>query len=378
MITLLKNMECYCPQYIGVKDILIANDKIEKILEPETFTGDCKIVNNIDCSGLLAFPGIIDGHVHIIGGGGEEGFASRINEIEIEDILLAGITTIVGLLGADDQTKSLKGLLAKAKSLEIEGITTFLYSGSYSVPIVTFTNDITSDMLLIDKVIGVGEIAISDHRSSHSDLKELLTLASQTHMGGLISNKAGLIHLHVGDGKSGLAILNQIIAESDLPIEQFLPTHVNRNKDLFQQSVKYAKTGGNIDLTSGEEAGIPVPESIKRLMESGVSMEKVTISSDANGSIPEGGIAKIQTLFNDVRDCIVEFDLSPEIIFSLVTKNAAKRLKQYPKKGTIAEGSDADILILDKNYRLQKLLSMGKLMIDHGVKTLPPGNCIKN
>lgn len=366
MVTLLKNIECYCPQYIGVKDILIANDMIEKILDPGSLTRDCSIINEIECKGLLAFPGIIDGHVHIIGGGGEEGFTSRINEIEIEDILLAGITTVVGLLGADNQTKSLKSLLAKANSLEAEGITTFLYSGSYSVPIITFTDDITSDMILIDKVIGAGEVAISDHRSSHSDLKELLKLASNAHMGGLMSNKAGLIHLHVGDGKSGLTILNQIIKESDLPIEQFLPTHVNRNTDLFLQSIKYAKKGGNIDLTSGEDAGLPVPAAIQKLIESDVPMERVTISSDANGSIPDGGIAKTQTLFNDVRDSIVKFHHNPEVIFPLVTENIAKRLKQYPKKGIIAEGSDADILILDKNYQIQKLLARGKLMLDNG------------
>ncbi len=366
MITLLKNIECYCPVYVGKKDILIARDKIYKILEPGFFKADGKIENIIYCDGLAAFPGIMDGHVHIIGGGGEGGFTSRIGEVHINDILQAGVTTVVGLLGADNQTKHLSSLLAKAKALESQGITTFIYAGSYEVPIVTFTGDITKDLVFIEKVIGAGEIAISDHRSSHATMEKILELSTKVHMGGLISGKAGLVHFHMGDGKAGLDILNQLVAQSDLPMEQFLPTHVNRNKVLFEQSIQYAKMGGNIDLTSGEEAGITIPDAIEKLIKQGVDLQRVTISSDANGSIPEGGVGEIQTLFDDIRNCIVEKNINPEVIFSLVTENVSKRLKQHPNKGVLAEGSDADIIILDKNYQLQKLFSMGKLMVNNG------------
>ena len=366
MIILLKNIECYCPEYAGIKDILIAKNTIYKILEPDCWKENFEFTNTIDCSGLIAMPGIIDGHVHITGGGGEEGFSSRISEIDVKDIFLAGVTTVVGLLGADSQTRSLKNLLAKAKSLEIQGLTTFIYAGSYTVPIVTFTEDITSDLVLIDKVIGAGEVAIADHRSSYPDLKEIILLATKTHVGGLISGKAGLLQFHVGDGKSGLDLLNQLVANTDLPIEQFLPTHSNRNEMLFNQAIKFAKDGGNIDLTSGEQKGISVPDAVQRLIDEGVTMQQVTISSDANGSTPDGGAGKIQTLTDDMKKCIIEKKIPPEVIFSLVTKNVAKRIKQYPIKGTIKEGSDADLLIMDKNYTLQKLFSMGKLVVSDG------------
>ncbi len=367
MLTLLKNIDCFCPKHIGVKDILIVKDIIYKILDTNSWIPSNDFVNIIDCDGLIATPGIIDGHVHITGGGGEDGFTSRIKEIDIRNIISAGITSVVGLLGADDETRSLTSLLAKAKALEQQGITTFIYAGSYAVPIKTFTGSIVSDMVLIDKVIGAGEVAIADHRSSHPDLKTMLELSSKTHLGGLISGKAGLVHIHVGDGKGGLSLLRSLIAESDLPIEQFLPTHVNRNKALFEEAIAYAKSGGNIDLTSGEEAGLTVPEAVLRLINKQVGIGRITVSSDANGSIPGGGVGEIQTLFDDMIKCITEKHLDISTILPLFTENVSKRLNQYPKKGVLAEGSDADIMILDNSFRLQKLFSMGKQLIDRGI-----------
>lgn len=363
MLTLLKGLECYCPQYSGKNDILIAGDKIDKIQPQGNWETDL-IDTTIDCSGLLAFPGLIDQHVHIIGGGGEQGFSSRVPEIDIYDILKAGVTTLVGLLGTDACTRSLEALYAKAKGLEIQGITTYIYTGSYSIPVITFTQSIVKDLVLIDKVIGTGEIALSDHRSSHADSTVLLKLASDTHIGGLLGGKAGVVHLHIGDGKAGLFPLLQLIKSSDLPQEQFVPTHVNRNALLFHQAEEYWKSGGNIDLTAGESAGLAVPEAVRRLLNSKSDLSRVTVSSDANGSIPGGGVGKIQCLYNDIQNCIVKEKINPEIVFPLVTENVAKVLKLYPQKGTLQEGSDADILITDKEYHIKKLFCRGKFMPD--------------
>jgi beta-aspartyl-dipeptidase (metallo-type) len=276
------------------------------------------------------------------------------------------VTTLVGLLGADGITKSLESLLAKAKSLETLGITTFIYSGSYSLPAVTFTQNMLRDLVLIDKVIGAGEIAISDHRSSQPSISDLLKLASDTHLGGLIGGKAGVVHLHIGDGKSGLSPLLQLEHESDLPIEQFVPTHVNRNPELFEQAMEYCKNGGNIDLTAGETVGLPVPEALKKLLDSGIDVSRVTVSSDANGSIPGGGVSEIKALYSDIRNCVVNEGMNPETAFHFVTENVAKILKLYPKKGTLREGSDADIVLIDKDYHIQKLFCKGKLTVDNG------------
>jgi beta-aspartyl-dipeptidase (metallo-type) len=242
MLTLLKDIECYSPQYLGKKDILIASDKIVKIHETNQRL-DCGYISNIiECDGQLAFPGIIDQHVHIVGGGGEGGFVSRIPEIEFNEIINSGVTTLVGLLGVDSYTKSLNSLLAKSRALEQQGITTYLYSGSYTVPTTTLTLNIISDIVLIDKVIGTGEIAISDHRSSQPSIQDLIKIASETHIGGLVSGKAGIVHIHVGNGKSGLNLLLELLAQTDYPIEEFVPTHMNRNSKLQLNTAKMVET----------------------------------------------------------------------------------------------------------------------------------------
>ena len=52
-------------------------------------------------------------------------------------------------------------------------------------------------------MIGIGELALSDHRSSQPTRDELLRIASDAHVAGMISGKAGIVHLHLGDGERG-------------------------------------------------------------------------------------------------------------------------------------------------------------------------------
>ena len=364
MVYLLKNLRVYSPKDLGLCDILISNGVIYKIAQTgKIATPDW--VEVTDCSNFIAFPGIIDAHVHIIGGGCEDGFNSRVIDIDSRDLFYAGVTTVVGVLGADNQTKSLKSLYAKAKSLEDEGLTTYIYTGSYTLPLVTLTEDATTDMVLIDKVIGVGEVAISDHRSSHPNVDDLLNISTKAYLGSLLSGKAGVVHLHLGDGKSRLESLNKVIEISDLPVDIFVPTHVNRNQHLFHDAIRYAKTTGNIDMTSGERVGIDIPAAIETLLREGVDMTRVTISSDANGTAPGGAICTAYSLYRDTVRAILEKQISPEIAFKLVTENVAKRLKLYPRKGVIAKGSDADLLIVDGDYKLKKLIARGKFIINN-------------
>lgn len=367
MLTLLKNADCYCPSHIGIRNILIAANKIYKITTPGEINDSALIENTIDCGGLYAFPGLIDQHVHITGGGGEEGFASRAPELELGEITGAGVSTIVGLLGADGCTRSMESLYAKAKALEAQGLTTYIYSGSYSVPQVTLTGSLMKDIVIVDKVVGAGEIAIADHRSAQPDVSALLKLSADAHLGGLLSGKAGVVHLHIGEGKEGLGLLLRMVKESDLPMDMFVPTHVNRSVPLFWQAVEYCRAGGNIDLTAGETAGVSVPEAVSIFKKEGINMTKVTVSSDAGGSIPGGGISKVEALYSDLMEIIKQSVLPPEEALRLATENVAKILKLYPAKGALSEGSDADIFMTDKNYRLMMLFSGGKLLVNKDV-----------
>ncbi|NLL38081.1 MAG: beta-aspartyl-peptidase [Clostridiales bacterium] len=361
MLTLLKNVKQSPCDRDGGRDVLIGGGKICKIMPP----GEMDYTDNIiDCEGLNVYPGLIDQHLHILGGGGEEGFSSRLEEIAIDRIVSAGVTTVVGILGADGCTRGLESLYAKAKALEDLGLTAYLYSGSYLIPAVTLTGSIERDLVFIDKVIGV-KTAIADHRSSQPDIRQLLNLASRTHLGGLLGGKAGVLHIHVGDGKDGLRLLGDMLECSDLPLEMFVPTHVNRCKALLEQAVKYCIRGGYIDLTAGEKAGLPVWEALDILKRENIDLSRVTVSSDANGSAPGGKAGEIEALYRDIVETINRSVLDAREAFRLVTENVAKVLKLFPQKGAIAEGADADILIADKNFKIIKLLSKGKLMLDN-------------
>jgi beta-aspartyl-dipeptidase (metallo-type) len=375
MLTLLKNIGCRCPPIgeptsSGEKDILIAHSKILKITLPGRLCNNSLIENSIDCRGLYAFPGFVDQHVHITGAGGEEGFHSRTRALEAPELFEAGITTFVGLLGADGSTRSMENLYAKAKALEADGLTSFIYSGSYTIPTVTLTGSLLRDIVYIDPVIGAGELAISDHRSSNPDAKDLVRLASDVHLGGLIAGKAGVVHLHVGDGKGGLSPLKDALAQSDLPPDMFVPTHLNRNPKLFRQAADYCKNGGRIDLTAGEKDGLSVPDAIRAILSEGIELSRVTVSSDAGGSIPSGGSARPSALYADFTEIIKQSVLPPGEAIRLFSENPARTLGLYPKKGTLREGSDADILIIDKEYRIKMLFCKGlKVMERMGYMT---------
>ncbi|HHW49126.1 MAG TPA: beta-aspartyl-peptidase [Clostridiaceae bacterium] len=374
MFKLLKGGYCYSPDDIGIKDILVVGGKIYIIEKniPYDFVKDLEI---IDCNRKIVCPGFIDQHAHIIGGGGEEGAKSYIPELTLGDIISAGVTTVVGLLGFDAVARSMTALLSKARSLQYEGLNTYIYTGNYSVPPVTLTGSILSDIVFVDKIIGVGEIAIADYRSSYPGVDDLKKIAAEALKGGMLSGKAGVVHIHVGEGKEGLSVLFNLIDKTDFPVNMFVPTHINRNKALFKQGMEFAKKGGNIDLTAGEssDSGLSVPDAIHLLLQNGINIEKITVSSDGNGSRPaqgenrENAAGKVLQLFNDIRECVLSKNIGFETAIKTVTSNVAKVLKIYPQKGAILSGSDADILVLDKGgLNVDKVLINGFVMVDGG------------
>lgn len=360
MLTLLRSVRCFCPQPAGERDIVLAGGRIHRITRPGEIEGGPVFDEIYDCRGLTAFPGFVDQHVHVCGAGGEQGFGSRLPELEAAEILNAGVTTVVGLLGADGVTRRMEELYAKAKSLEAQGLTTYIYSGSYACPPVTLTGSLLRDMVFIDKVLGAGEIAISDHRSSDPDIRELVRIASEVHLGGLLAGKAGVLHLHLGDGRNGLGPVAGLLEETDLPAGMLVPTHVNRNPDLFKEAVSYCKGGGNIDLTAGEQDGLSVADAVRALGAEGAGLSRTTVSSDAGGSTPGGKPGEIGALYNDFLEIIKQPVLPVPEAVRLFTENPAAVLK-LPGKGALKEGADGDILITDGGYNIKMVFAMGRL-----------------
>lgn len=378
--TLLKNAHVIAPEDLGVKDILVAGEKIAMIGEGLSLPAvyDCEVV---DCEGNYVVPGFIDSHVHLIGGGGEGGYATRTPEIQLTDITTSGVTTVLGLLGTDGVTRHVASLLAKARGLEDEGITAYIYSGSYEIPTPTITGNVRNDIILIDKVIGTGEIAMCDHRSSQSPKEAYQQITAEARVGGMLSGKAGVVNMHLGDGEDGLKMLYEITKNGEIPKTQIIPTHVNRNKRLFKEAIEWAKQGGIMDVTSsvspetGSSHSVKSSEAVKQALEAGVNIENITMSSDGNGSMPifdeagnniGVGVASQISILNEFRDMVQKENIAITDAIKIITSNIAKFTKLYPRKGCLANNSDADILVLDKDLQLQHVWARGTHMVENG------------
>ncbi|MEO7935706.1 MAG: amidohydrolase family protein, partial [Dokdonella sp.] len=253
----------------------------------------------------------------------------------------------------------------------------------YHLPPTTLTGSVRGDIAFIDPLIGVGELAISDHRSSQPTLDELLRIASEAHVGGLMSGKAGIVHLHLGDGARGLDLIRRALAQSEIPARVFNPTHVNRRRALFDEALELSMQGCHVDITAfpveeGEDAW-SAADALQRALDSSAPDHRVTISSDAGGCLPcfdaQGQLSHMDVgspgaLLETLRE-LLSRGLPLERILPAFTSNVAALLR-LPRKGVIAVGDDADLLVLNEANILSDVLLGGDWHLREG-KTLRRG-----
>ena len=376
MLTVVRNGRLYTPDDRGIADILICSGSVICMNQNLQVPADL-VTEEVDVAGKFVTPGFVDIHVHVTGGGGEGGPASRVPELQLSDIVSSGITSVVGLLGTDDVTRHPETLLAKTLALRKEGISAWMLTGSYQFPQTTVTGSVRKDIALIPPVLGVGEVALSDHRSSQPSYQQFVSLVAEARVGGLLGGKCGLVHVHMGGGERGMEYIFRMLKETEIPAGQVLPTHTGRSGVLLEQGIQLMELGGNIDLSapgarSGSGDGL-IP-ALERLRGAGSDLGRVTVSSDAGGSIPRfdsrgalngmdvAGTTDLLVEYQRLVTC-GEFDVCE--VLPLFTSNPASRMG-VEICGCLKEGTQADLLVFNEDWTIDRVYSRGKLMVRDG------------
>ena len=372
---LLKNCRAFAPQDMGIKDILVGGTRILAIEDHiQPFLEHA--LEAIDIKEQWVFPGFIDSHIHFAGAGGEGGPISRSSELSLNEILAGGITTAIGCLGTDGIVRNLDSVLMKAKALRAGGMSAWMYTGSYQIPPPSILQSPARDIAMLDEVIGIGEIAIADHRSSYPTINQFIAIAQEARLGGMLGGKQGIVNIHIGDAGSPFQLLNEALERPGIVHRQFLPTHCNRSQPVFDEAKQYG-LNGYVDITCSsyphfKDIEIKPSLAFAQLLESGVPLGHITMSSDAGGSLPrfdnnghstEISYGKPVSLLNEVLDIIDGKEANVEAALATVTTNVASILG-LNSKGEIAPGKDADLIVVDPaEQTLQRVMAMGRWLL---------------
>ncbi|MDR1381066.1 MAG: beta-aspartyl-peptidase [Tannerella sp.] len=372
MLKLIKNVFVYAPEKLGMRDILLAGARIAEVrecIEPRGVG-----VEIFDGAGKTVTPGFIDQHVHITGGGGQDGYNSLAPPVAPGELIACGTTTVVGLLGTDGFVKELTELYAKTRALEMDGLSAYMLTGYYGLPTKTLMRCVADDLIFIDKVIGC-KLALSDDRSSFPDEKEILRLINQVRLGGFTSGKGGILHIHVGNLPEGISVLIDIAKKYATLTTYISPTHVIRTGELFEQAITFAGLGGMIDISTGGTKFDAPHLCVLKALKAGVPVGRMTFSSDGHGGVRRiDPVTKISTYtpapldlnLKEMTLLVEEGNLPLEQALQLITTNPAKNMN-LKDKGRIRTGYDADLCFLDERLNLTDVFAKGECVMKDGI-----------
>ena len=287
----------------------------------------------------------------------------------------AGITTVVGLLGTDDVARGPGELLATLYALREEGLNAYGYAGGYHVPPATLTGSVRGDLVFVEALIGIGEVAISDHRSSQPTLDELLRIASECHVAGVMTGKAGVLHLHLGDGARGLELVREALRTSELPAARV-------QSDAREPTPRAVRRG------AGPGAARLAPSTSRRFR-SRRAKTRTPRPKRSNATLPR---ARPPIASPSAPTPAVACRVSTQTVASRTwtsappahcSKRCAKRwraawrsklrcrrspsnpakLLRLARKGTLAIGHDADLVVLDEQTRADTVVVRGEIHV---------------
>ena len=358
-ITVIEGAEIFAPEPMDASCVVFVDRRIAYVGPAcgNTFQNLPVEIHHVDASGMILTPGLIDAHEHLVGGSGEEGFATQTPPITVHELLYGGITTVVGCLGVDTTTKTLPALLARVRGLDELGLTAYMYTGGYPVPPTHLCGSFQRDILFIPEVIGSGEIAISDSRSSEPSARELARVVRESSNAGMLAGKAGITHFHVGDLPTGLQPVRTLVDDLHVKASSVYPTHVQRTPDLLLEAVDLSRKGVTVDIDTLE---LDFVDHLARFLDHGGDPARLTISSDAALGSPS-------SVLNEMRRCVREAARPFEMVLRLATSNTSEVLGLH-RKGRVEPGRDADVLLLRReSLELVHVFARGVQVLADGV-----------
>ena len=170
-----------------------------------------------------------------------------------------------------------------------------------------------------------------------------------------------------------------MLERTGLPIAQLLPSHVNQTDAYMADAIVWAKRGGCVDVGANYSPennfsrATPPARAITHLLEAGVPLAQILLSSDGNGAPPkeeqrEGQPAvanymPVGALHATWRRLIVDEGVPPSAALRVVTSNVADATG-LRRKGRIAAGMDADLVVFDDDWQINSVIARGQVMVD--------------
>ncbi|MFQ5830704.1 MAG: amidohydrolase family protein [Candidatus Methylomirabilia bacterium] len=375
---LIRNGHIFDPDDRGVADLLIVDERIGTVgtaLPVPTGIGEGE---SLDVTGQIVLPGLIDGHLHVMGGSGMGGPKHRTTDLQLEHIVSRGVTTVVSPLGADSLSRTVPGLLGRAAALEAEGIGAYCYTGGFQHPAPTLTGSLQADVTFVDRILGA-KVAISNALAPAHSLDDLCRLAHAVYTGGRMAGKGAVLHTHIGDQPEGLMPLVEVQRRTGIPPDRLVATHVSRHPELWRQALDYARGGGSIDVTgmerpeTGYPQAIPAAKAIMEALTTGIPPARITLSSDSGTAYPRldaaghvmgqymaGPESLLQTMRELARD-----GLSWGQAASFCTAHVSDVLG-LSRKGYLRPGRDADLLLLTTAGEVEAVVARGRFLVRAG------------
>ena len=355
------------------KDIYIRDGKV-------SFSGDDS--NVLDVSGLTVIPGLIDIHMH--GFFGINLNYAKAKEIEkISEILLKnGVTGFLATLSSCTETElktavtnvsdamdlcctggSLLGIylegpyiaISKKGGIHPKGIRTFSASevdnllkiAGNKIKIMTIAPESEENMQGIRYVSEKGICASVGHTDASAETIEMAEKAGASNATHLFNAMRGLMHREPGTVGG--------VLDSNMTAE-LICDGVHIHPKVIRAMLKTLGTDRLIFISDSVTcAGLPDGEYTYD--------DKNLIKKDGKITLKDGTISgNANPLSECIRRCVTQFGIPLADAVKCATINPAKRIGVADRKGSIAEGKDADLVVVDDAFNIKYVFKNGVLI----------------